>query len=228
MGFKNALQCSRALWHIYKTVPEVQKEWAGVKMLWHHTSPPLRIGTTKKPVKTLADLKGLKIWVTGTTAVKAGKALGCSPVTMPPGDVYLALQKGVIDGAMADNEITVSRKFDEVIKYFTDIDMAQVNFALIMNQNVWDGLPADVKKVFDELSGEYMVEFTGKIRDEKEQEAIDVIKGKGVQYLPLPPAEKEKARKLMEPVKSEYAGELDKKGLPGTKVLREVEKFAMQ
>ena len=228
MGFKNALNCSRALWHIYKTFPEIQKEWAGVKMLWHHTAPPMRIATTKKPVRAIEDLKGLKLFVLGSIGVKGGKALGFSPVTMHPGDIYMSLEKGIIDGGFADNEITVSRKLDEVIKYITNIEMLQPNFVFIMNQGVWDRLPADVKKVFDELSGEYMVEFTGKIRDEKEQEARSVIEGKGIEYIELPPAEKAKARELLMPVQNEYAAELEKKGLPGNRVLQELKKFSIE
>jgi TRAP-type C4-dicarboxylate transport system substrate-binding protein len=147
---------------------------------------------------------------------------------MDPGDLYMSLEKGIIDGGFADNEITVSRKLDEVIKYITNIEMLQPNFVFIMNQGVWDRLPADVKKVFDELSGEYMVEFTGKIRDEKEQEARSVIEGKGIEYIELPPAEKAKARELLTPVQNEYAAELEKKGLPGNRVLQELRKFSIE
>ncbi|RJR50758.1 MAG: hypothetical protein C4576_04720 [Desulfobacteraceae bacterium] len=226
LGIKSALSASKALWHLYKTVPQVQAEYKGVKMLWLHAAPPLKITTTKKPVRNLDDLKNMKIWVTGSVPVVTGKALGFSPVPMAPGDVYLALEKGVIDGAIADNEIFVSRKFVDISKYFTEIDITQVAFYVVMNQQKWDSLPADVKKVFEELSGEWAVEYSGKIRDKEEKEAEEVAKAKGTNYIQFSAEEKDKVAKILAPVKEKYVSDLEAKGLPGKKVMEELKKFA--
>jgi len=226
LGIKSALSASKALWHLYKTVPEFQAEYKGVKVLWLHAAPPLKLTTTRKPVRNLDDLKNMKIWVTGSVPVVTGKALGFSPVPMAPGDVYLALEKGVIDGAIADNEIFVSRKFVDISKYFTELDITQVAFYVVMNQQKWDSLPPDVKKVLEELSGDWAVEFSGKIRDKEEKEAEEVAKAKGTTYIQFSDAEKEKVSRILAPVKEKYVSDLEAKGLPGKKVLQELIKFA--
>jgi TRAP-type C4-dicarboxylate transport system substrate-binding protein len=170
LGLETSLSCSKALWQLYQTVPQLQKEWQGVKMLWLHTTPGIKLITRKKPVRSLEDLKGLKIRVSGATAVKMGKALGFTPVSMGIGDLYLGLEKGVIDGVALPSEILVSRRLGEVTKYVTDIDLGHDAFFVVVNENSWKGLPDDVKKVFEELSGEWAVEFTGKAWDKFDQE----------------------------------------------------------
>jgi TRAP-type C4-dicarboxylate transport system substrate-binding protein len=226
LGLKTSLSCCEALWEAYKTTPALQKEYAGVKMLWLHVSPAVKLITSKKPVHSLADLKGLKIRVSGATAVKTGEALGFTPVSMDIGDLYLALEKGVIDGVALPNEILVSRRLGEVTKYVTDIDLGHDAFFVVMNQKSWDKLPKDVQKVFDELTGDWAVQFTGKGWDRFDAEAVEMNKKRGIQYISLAPEELARWRKLLAPVKEKYAAEMDARGLPGTKVLSEMEKSA--
>ncbi len=226
LGLETSLSCSKALWQLYQTVPELKKEWQGVKMLWLHTTPGIKLITRKKPVRSLEDLKGLKIRVSGATAVKMGKALGFTPVSMGIGDLYLGLEKGVIDGVALPSEILVSRRLGEVTKYVTDIDLGHDAFFVVMNENSWKGLPDDVKKVIEELSGEWAVEFTGKAWDKFDLEAVGKNKAGGIEYIDLEAAEKAKWKNLLAPVKGEYAAELDAKGLPGKKVLSDIQKMA--
>ena len=195
-------------------------------MLWLHVTPAVKLITRKKPVRALADLKGLKIRVSGATAVKMGRALGFTPVSMPMGDLYLGLEKGVIDGVALPTEILISRRLGEVTKYVTDIDLGHDTFFVVMNQQSWDRLPADVKKVFDRLSGDWAVDFTGKAWDKFDHEAKAKVKASGIEFISLSPEENARWKQLLEPIKDEYAAELDAKGLPGTKVLRELQGLA--
>ena len=228
LGLENATRSSKAWWHIYKTMPAMQKEYAGVKMLFLHTSPSLMIATNK-PIRKLGDLKGLKIQTAGAIPAKTARALGFTPVAMNPGELYLALEKGVIDGCTSDFEMAMSRRIYEVTKYMTtNLFIGHAQFYMIMNQGVWDGLPQDVKKVFEELTGDWAVEFYGKVRDEGEVESKAFVAKQGVELIPLPPEELAKAKALVEPVKQEYAAELEAKGLPGKKALAEWEKFAVK
>jgi TRAP-type C4-dicarboxylate transport system substrate-binding protein len=96
---------------------------------------------------------------------------------------------------------------------------------VVMNQKSWDKLPKDVQKVFDELTGDWAVEFTGKAWDKFDAEAVEMNKKKGIEYISLAPEELARWKKVLAPVKQKYAAELDAKGLPGTKVLSEMEKM---
>ncbi len=229
LGLETATKSAQAWWHLFQTMPAMQKEYAGVKMLFVHTSPKMMIATRKKPVRTIDDLKGLKIWTTGKVPVPTAKALGFTPVAMSPGEVYLALDKGVIDGCFADYEILASRRFYEVSKYLTtNLYMNHTPFYIIMNQDVWDRLPDDIRKVFEKYTGDWAVEYYGTIRDKEELEAKRVAAEKGMEFIELSPAELQKARDLVAPVRTNYAAELEKMGLPGNKALEELLKFANQ
>jgi TRAP-type C4-dicarboxylate transport system substrate-binding protein len=225
LGLNTSLSCSKALWHLYKTFPEVKAEYSGVKMLWLHVTPGTKIITRKKPVRSLQDLKGLKIRVSGTTAVKIAKALGFTPVSMSMGDLYLALEKGVIDGVVLPSEILISRRLGEVTKYVTDVDLGHDAFFVVMNQGTWNKLPPETQKVFNDLTGDWAVDFTGKAWDRFDKEAEAAVKAKGIEYISLSSQELAKWRKLLVPVKDEYAAELEAKKLPGKKILNELIKL---
>lgn len=208
---------------LYNKFPEVRAEYPGVRVLWLDTSPTCRIETVKKPINTLEDLKGLKIRVTGVTAVETAKALGYTPVTMPMGDVYLALERGVLDGTAIPVEVLVSRKWAEVLKHVVgNTDLGHDAFAVVINIDTWKKLPLDVQKVINELSGQWASDFTGKEWDKFEVEAEKITKAKyGVKYTYLSKEELARWNKLLKPVKDKYAESLEAKGLPGRKVLEE-------
>ena len=226
-GFRTSLSNSRALWHIYKTFPEVKAEYKGVKLLWLHSTPSMKLMLKKKPVRSLEDLKGLKIAVSGATMVKMGKALGFTPVTMPTADIYVAQDKGVIDGHIRPSELLVSRRFLEVTKYgIENIDLGHDLFFVAMNPKTFEKLPPEVQKVFEELSGDWAVDFTGKAWDKFDKDAEDEVKKKGFEYITLSKSEVERWIKLLAPVKDEYVAELEAKKLPGKKVWEELKKQA--
>jgi TRAP-type C4-dicarboxylate transport system substrate-binding protein len=229
MGLKSAESAGKAWWHLIQTIPQMGKEFDEVKLLFVHTSPALMVATRDKPVRTLDDLKGQKIVAFGKLSAKTLKALGATPVAMHPGEVYLALDKGVVDGTSSDFEINESRRFYEITKYIvTNLQITQSTFFVVMNKGVWNGLPEDVKKVFEKYTGDWAVDFYGKTRDIGEQHSKEVLQKKGVQFTQLSPEESARAKKRVEPVKADYIAELEAKGLPGKEVFAGFEKFSMK
>lgn len=102
---------------------------------------------TKKPVKSLADLKGLKIRSTPSYE-SVMKALGVATVSIPMGDLYTSLQTGVVDGACLPAMGNVGYALQEVLKYQIYPPFWNVDSHLIYVNAAWfDALPADVKNV---------------------------------------------------------------------------------
>jgi TRAP-type C4-dicarboxylate transport system substrate-binding protein len=95
-----------------------------------------------------------------------------------------------------------------------------------MNQKKWDSLPPDVQKVFNELSGDWAVDFTGKEWDKFEKAARTEVEAKGIEFYTLPPQEAERWKKAVIPVQDEYAADLEAKKKPGKKVLEELRKLS--
>lgn len=227
LGADTCMSATKALMHLYKTVPECKAEYSGVKVLAVYTSPTVRFQTVNKPVYKLEDAKGLKIIATGSAQVAAVKALGFVPVTMTPGDVYLALEKGEVDGGLRPIEVLVSRKWGECLKYaIGNVDFGHDMFATVFNEDSWNRLPPDAQKVIDEVSGSWLAEFFASRWDKFEAESVGICQTEyGIEFYDLPP--KELAR-WTEPVKSiqyEYAKSLDAKGLPGTEALEETLRY---
>lgn len=102
---------------------------------------------TKKPVTTLADLKGLKIRALGLADSEFIKALGGEATTTNWTELYTALQQGVVDGHMAADGAQFAMKFYEVTDHIFDTANAGPSFMILINRQAYEALPADVQKM---------------------------------------------------------------------------------
>lgn len=149
----SAKQGGAVLWKLQEKYPEIQKEFADVKVLMPFTTSPYFIITTKKQVKTLEDLKGLKLRVIGGPPVDQMKALGGVPLLIPMPDVYQAMQTGVLDGMASPWGAIEPYKFYEVVKYYTFVPLFIGYFTMAMNKDKWNSLPSDVQSQIMSVSG---------------------------------------------------------------------------
>ncbi len=125
------------------------KEWERVKVLNLNACPPYVLSATK-PVRKLEELQGLKIRAVGYGA-RVIEAWGGTSVTLPIGETYDAIVKGMVNGVYIPIETLKTWKLGEVLKYSTrcwQAGEAQV-FYLIMNKNIWNKLPEEVREVFE-------------------------------------------------------------------------------
>ena len=132
-------------------------EYQGVRPIFLHTNDGSSFHLTNpKGVRTLDELKGLKIRAATRLNSRMLAALGATPVQMPLPAVPEAMAKGVIDGAMVPWEGVPAAKLQEIAKFHLDVPqgaqrMANTIFAFTMNQARYDGLPADRVPVALEL-----------------------------------------------------------------------------
>ncbi|OGO20111.1 MAG: hypothetical protein A2144_11510 [Chloroflexi bacterium RBG_16_50_9] len=176
-AFKNAEQASGILWQLYEKYPSIQRQFADNHVLLTWTSNPYFLITTDKQVKTLNDLKGMKLRLTGGPPTELGKALGISPVMVGMPDTYSNLQKGVMDGMMIPWEAIYSFRQYEVVKYYTFFPSFVVYFTQSFNKAAWNKLPADVQKQIESVSGLEGSKFWGKnMFDTAEGAAREAIK----------------------------------------------------
>jgi TRAP-type transport system periplasmic protein len=226
LGIKSALMGSLALWNNYQKFPEVRKEYQDVKVLVLHTHQGAPIGTRKVAVRTLDDLKGLKIRATAGGALQWLKAVGASPLTMPPFDIYTNMEKGVLDGWTIDLIGAEGFKLNEVTAYYI-LPYYYVNtFWVVMNKNTWAKLPPDIQKAIDGISGEWAIRnIFAPSWDSGDQEAIARMKIKPEQMLMLPDSEIAKAKEISKGVWADEIKSLERKGKPAQKVFDETMRF---
>jgi TRAP-type C4-dicarboxylate transport system substrate-binding protein len=171
----------------------------------------------------MADMKGLKIRVTGGPPTDAIKALGASPVMVPQNDVYENLQKGVIDGVTNPWEAILGFRQYEVLKYYTYIPMWITYFTVAMNHDVWNNLPADIQQAIESKSSEWGSKYHGyNMFDRAKDEARSLIQQGGhemVEYT-LPPQEVEKwAATIGQPIWDQWVEENEMKSPDATEIL---------
>jgi TRAP-type C4-dicarboxylate transport system substrate-binding protein len=194
------------------------QELKDVKVLWFYSVGP-GILFTKKQVKSMSDLKDMRIRATGLTA-KSIEALGAVPVAMPMTGVYEALSKGVVAGNIAPPEVLKGWKQADVTDYIAIVPPVYngVHYC-VMNLEKWNSLPPDVQKVIDTVN-EKLILTAGRIWDnEMKANGIDYGLQKGMKMTRWSEAENAKAMKLMQPILDDYVARMDKKGLPGKQVL---------
>ncbi len=135
---------------------------------------------TKKPVKTVADLKGMKIRVPNNRIqIDAMKTMGATPTPMPLGEVYPALTTGVIDGAENPIPVLYGQKHHEPAKYLILSGHLDNVSQWVTSEAYFQKLPADIKKALTESADEAGNFMTSTIQ-QAEKETIEKMKKEGV------------------------------------------------
>jgi TRAP-type C4-dicarboxylate transport system substrate-binding protein len=195
------------------------KEWdEAFHPLMFSASPPSSIQTLNKPVRTLEELKGMKIRGTGRSG-EVVKALGATVVPIEMMDMYESLRRGIMDGNMGPYEQLKSFKTGEVLKYHTTAYVAGsgYTFYVIFNKVRWNSLPADVKKVFTDLSAEYVDKWAIEW-NKTDIDGRDFFYSKGGQTTEIAPAELARWSAAVQPVLADYKKDMVSKGFKAAEV----------
>ncbi|MCA0922555.1 C4-dicarboxylate TRAP transporter substrate-binding protein [Pseudooceanicola nanhaiensis] len=143
-----------------------------------------------KPVKSVADMKGLRIRSYGFAYPKLIEALGASPVSIATSEAYEALQRSIIDCTPIGPALARGWKYDEVAKYYIEIPLgASFGHLLAMNLDTYNGMDDETKAVVDQLGKDYLVEYA-RVLDEDAARVRELWKGDlGVEVIPFPEEE---------------------------------------
>jgi TRAP-type transport system periplasmic protein len=188
------------------------KEWDAVHVLLFYSTGPQIISTVKKPVKTLEDLKGLKIRAAGRPA-DILKAVGGTPVGVEMADMYDGLQRGVVDGVLSSMEVQKGWKIGEIIRYATlSYKVGTVyTFYIVMNKNKWNALPEDAKKIFTDVAAQWRDKY-GVASNDIDIEGREYLLKNGGQLIPLSDEESKRWVAAAQPVIEKHIKELEAKG----------------
>jgi TRAP-type transport system periplasmic protein len=182
---QSAEASSVAFQRIYAKHPAIAEEHKGVKVLTVFTHGPGIVFNTKRPIAKAEDLAGLKWRVGGGMVNEISKAMGMNVTLKPAPESYELLSTGVMDGTLFPAESIESFKIDKVVKHATTFTggLYNTSFVFMMNQAKYDALPADVKKVVDELSGEFAARMIGKGWDKVDRRGMAFMQAAGVQFV---------------------------------------------
>jgi len=230
--FPSAIVASQVKQELFDTWAEFRDEYAETKVLWFYTNAPHHFLVRTKQVKTLEDLKGLKLWSDSDIRSETLKALGAVPVFMAIPEVYMALERGLLDAGVLAWSGTVAFKWHEVTKYRTafpqGIDLAP--FVIPTNWDTFNGLPPDVQKIFEETTGPNMTKSAAEAFDRADASCLGVIKeydqkvGNPEIYT-LPEGEFQRWKEAAAPVYEEWVADAEAMGLPGRAILEDAQRL---
>lgn len=154
IGVKNAPQVTSALWDLWEKYDEMDKELeTGYKVLQLYSNPPNSLFFADKRVDSIEMLSGLSLRAPSGPITDILARWGATPVFIGPPDTYESLQKGIVDGCSFEYSGFTDYKLEELTKYYMDMNIYCGPFLVIMNKDIWEGLPKDIQDKIDSVSG---------------------------------------------------------------------------
>jgi TRAP-type C4-dicarboxylate transport system substrate-binding protein len=150
--------------------------------LWPH-----QVIFSRKPVRSPADLKGLKVRVFGTAQTEFARALGLEPVSLAFAETYTALERGTVDAGFTGTYSGCGVKWYEVTKYMVDVNHGPVAGTFVVSKRTWDKLSPEHKSVLTKL-GEEFSEKGWEIGRRTTADGVECNKAKGMEWIPTTPA----------------------------------------
>jgi TRAP-type transport system periplasmic protein len=201
----------------------LKDEVKDVKMLayWAHDAGVIH---ANKAIRTMDDMKGLKLRNPTRLAGEALKALGATSVGMPVPQVPESLAQRVIDGAVIPWEVVPAVKVQELVKFHTEIPgsptLYTASFFLAMNKAKYDGLPADARAVIDANSGQAFARMAGPMWDNEATAVSAMVRARSGNTISSI-SEEEKAKWIAAtlPVHAAWIEQVKARGLDGAKLI---------
>ncbi|MCP4023295.1 MAG: TRAP transporter substrate-binding protein [Desulfobacteraceae bacterium] len=222
LGYKSGVTATKVVNDVYNKFKP--KELSDTTVMYLHSHGPGILHTNNKPVKTMADIKGMKLRGHGTSALIV-KALGGTPVSLPMPELYQSLQKNIVSGALYPIEVNKGWRMGEVIKYVTNCNTIAYtsSFFVVMNNDKWASLPNNIQKIIQKINAEWIIKH-GKAWDSSDKIGLDYVRSLGHTVIELDTAEAAKWQQAMTPVFDAYFQKMNKKGFDGKEIVDFVKK----
>ena len=214
----NSIAYSRMHWkHFHKI-----GEYNGVKLIGVFTHGPGQM-FTKKPIKTLADFKGLKIRSGGGASELVVTALGGTPFFKPAGESYELLKSGVADGIFFPVESIVSFKLETVLGQATLFPggIYSSSFGFFMNQDKWNKLSKQDQAIINKVSGEYVARSAGRSWDSADVKGMEAMKKSEIKIVKADAALIKEVQALSAPIVDDWIKKASAKGVNAKAILDE-------
>lgn len=176
---RDAKEGSQAAWRLYQK--GLFRGLDKIKVVGIFTTGAYSVHTTK-PVKSIADIKGLKLRSGGSVQTQILKSLGGIPVGMPPTRIAENITRGLLDGSIAEWNAAKTFKVLDVTKHHFVTSWGVLPLIIAMNRKAYEGLSAKAKAAVDK-SGPIMADLQGKASDVATKTAIAAIKADKSQTL---------------------------------------------
>ncbi|MDQ3058447.1 MAG: TRAP transporter substrate-binding protein [Pseudomonadota bacterium] len=219
----NAEATSRAYWEYMQTM--APDEFKDVHVLALQVHGPGVIHTVDRPVKSVADMKGLKMRAPTRQVAKIMTFLGATAVSMPLPATTDALSKGAINGCVMPWEVAPSVRVPELTKYSAEFASAggalyTSTIMMAMNKARYNALAPDLQKVIDNNSGIATSGWLGKTQQGNDPTGRKVASDRSNSIFTVGAAEAQEFRRMSRLVEVEWTEDMLKRGHDGYKLLQ--------
>jgi TRAP-type C4-dicarboxylate transport system substrate-binding protein len=180
---------------------------------------------TTRAIKSIDDLKGLRLHVPNRLAADAVRALGANGVIVPTPQVPMALTAHAIDGCLDPWDVVPSLRLNDLLKNHTDFAasaLSTTTFVLAMNKAAYERLPRDLKTVIDNNAGQATAAMAGAMWDVEARAVAETARGRGDPITVLTADDVAPWRKATEPVIAAWQKQMKERKLDGGKLIAAV------
>ncbi len=224
-SFSAAQEGTRAFWRLIEEyLLEAEFLPNGVRPLYGVMLPPYQLATVPRPVVNLDDLRGLKVFTARGTQELVVRQLGAVPVTLPAPELYIALQRGMLDGAVGAISSIKPYNLHELLKHATtNLNLGSFAVTFVINEQLWKTLPPEIKSAMQK-AGEETRAHLSRVLDEREAASARELAGLGIHVYSVPDSLVAAISERVRPVWAEWAERLNRRGRRGTEAVRAWEK----
>ncbi len=218
----NAEATSKAYWEYFQT--QCPDEFKDTHVLALQVHGPGMFHSASKPIRSVADLKGMKVRGPTRLVTKMLASVGATPVGMPLPQIPDALSKGTIEACVIPWEVVPSVKVHELTKFHSEFDnsggaLYTTTFVMAMNKAKYESLAPDLKKVIDANSGLATSGWLGKTQQGNDALGRKAAVDRGNQIYQFTAAQRQEFIKLSSHVDEEWVADMDKRGHKGKDLL---------
>ncbi|MFY8084278.1 MAG: TRAP transporter substrate-binding protein [Rubrivivax sp.] len=218
----NAEATSKAYWEYVQT--QAPDEFKDTHVIALHVHGPGMFHSAAKQIRSVADLKGMKVRGPTRQITKMLGAVGATPVGMPLPAITDALSKGTIDACVIPWEVVPSIKVHELTKFHSEFDntggaLYTTTFVMAMNQAKYNSLAPDLKQVIDANSGMAASAWLGKTQQSNDPAGRKTAVDRGNTIYQFTAAQRDEFVKLSSQIDDEWVADMDKRGFKGAQLL---------
>lgn len=227
LGFDTIATSNKLVLHMYDKFPEFRAEAyeMGAHACAQVNTGTNQIATTERTIYTKEDVKGLKLRISGKPIAQFVEAMEAAPMFMPVSEVYVGMERGVIDGLLMSMIGWRGFRLLDLINNVIKIDLCDNSAWITMNQGSWDSLPADIQEEIEKVNRRWSDEVHPQAGDgERAACEAEMIKLGKVVFYPSA-AEEARWKATAQPIQDAWVVEMEGLGLPGQAIMDEAIAF---
>lgn len=204
-------------------------DYSDVKLVYLLVTPSPAL-VTKKEIRSLNDIKGLRLWSVGGLAAETIKVFGGIPVSLPSAELFMALDRGMVNGMLGSWSSIQTLKGDELTQYAVGAVPGPASIVvMVMSQKAWDQCPKDIQKIINETAEAYLGNSLINHYKEKDVKVMDdFAAASGKKVYTLSADEWKEWSDVVMPVAEDWLKQTESQGFGVRKTVKEFGSFLQQ